>query len=115
VVFNPEQAGNFQDVIEAHGNRDTTLTGWLKANVADGSTTHDLLYQDFPSRMMWSKKTYKWTPRRDGFAIGRMYHTHPTSGECFYLRLLLTCVKGTKSFNDLYSFKGTQYPSFREA
>ena len=44
-----------------------------------------------------------------------MYYAHPSAGERFYLRLLLTIVKGATSFEDLRSFEGTQYPSFREA
>ena len=44
-----------------------------------------------------------------------MYHAHPTSGECFYLHLLLTVVKGATSWDDLYSYEGIRYPSFREA
>jgi hypothetical protein len=44
-----------------------------------------------------------------------MYHAHPTSGERFYLRLLLTSVRGATSFDDLYTFDGVRHPSFREA
>ena len=75
----------------------------------------NLLYQDYPSKMVWHKDDYKWTNRERGFAIGRMYHAHPTSGERYYLRLLLTSVRGAKCWEDLYSFEGIQYPSFREA
>ena len=44
-----------------------------------------------------------------------MYYAHPTSGERFYLRLLLTSVRGATSFEDLYTFEGVRHPSFREA
>src|SRR6266404_2918511 len=44
-----------------------------------------------------------------------MYYAHPSSGEHFYLRLLLTSVKGATSFEDLRFFQGTQHTSFREA
>ena len=44
-----------------------------------------------------------------------MYYAHPSSGERFYLRLLLTCVKGATSFEDLRTFDGVLYPTFREA
>ena len=44
-----------------------------------------------------------------------MYYIHPTAGEKFYLCLLLTTVKGATSWDDLYSFEGRQYPSFKEA
>jgi hypothetical protein len=114
VVFNPEDAANLQDVVDSNANKDTTLTGWFKAN-AENEANHDLLYQDFPSKMVWNKSQRKWTVRQKGFAIGRMYHAHPTSGERFYLRLLLTCVKGATSFRDLLTFDGIPYLTFREA
>jgi hypothetical protein len=117
VVFNPEQDGNIHDVLNSCRNHDTTLIGWFKANAElNLPDIHNLLYQDFPSRMVWNKTKWKWTVRKDNdTAIGRMYHTHPTSGEHFYLHLLLTCVRGATSFDDLYTFDSTRYPSFREA
>jgi hypothetical protein len=44
-----------------------------------------------------------------------MYYIHPSAEECFYIRLLLTCVKGATSFKHLRSFEGTEYPTFKEA
>jgi hypothetical protein len=51
------------------------------------------------------------------FAIGRMYHAYPTSGdlEHFYLRLLLTTVPGATSFEYLRIFEGTLHPTFKDA
>jgi hypothetical protein len=116
VVFNPERDGNIQDVLASRGNVDTTLTGWFKANAElPPEIVHNLLYQNFPSKLVWSKKNHKWTVREKGFAVGRMYHAHPTSGERFYLRLLLTRVKGATSFDDLKFFGDRQYLSFKDA
>ena len=115
VIFNPESGNNIQDVLAANANKDTTLTAWFKAN-AESEANHDILYQDFPSRMVWNDRRQKWTPRSENdFAIGRMYHAHPSSGERFYLRLLLTSVKGATSFEHLRSFDGTPCDTFREA
>ena len=44
-----------------------------------------------------------------------MYYVHPSAEECFYIRLLLTCVKGATSFEHLRSFNNTEYPTFKEA
>jgi hypothetical protein len=113
VVVNPATAGSIQNVLDREANKHTTLTGWFKSN-AESAVHHDLLYQDFPYKMVWNGKA--WTSRQDErFAIGRMYHAHPTSGERFYLRLLLTCVKGATSFEDLYTFEHVHHGSFREA
>jgi len=65
--------------------------------------------------MRWHKDTYVWTIREKYFQIGRMYYAHPSSGERFYLRLLLTVVTGATSFEDLHTFQGVLYPTFREA
>ena len=43
-----------------------------------------------------------------------MYYAHPSAGDCFHLHLLLTVVKGATSYEDLHSFEGHIYPSFRE-
>src|SRR5258708_19576340 len=65
--------------------------------------------------MVWNKDRLVWTVRRRDFQIGRMYYAHPSSGERFYLRLLLTVVKGATSFEDLCTFQDFLYPTFREA
>jgi hypothetical protein len=44
-----------------------------------------------------------------------MYYTQPTAGERFYLRLLLTAVKGATSYENLCTFQDIVTPSFREA
>jgi hypothetical protein len=115
IIFEEDEDGNVRDLVDTNPDHDTTLTAWFKAN-SQLEVNRDLLYQDFPSRMVWNKSTYKWTPRKwDTLAIGRMYHAHPTSGERFYLRLLLTCVRGATSFEYLYTFDGVRHPSFKEA
>jgi hypothetical protein len=116
VVLDPATAGCVQDVVDREANKNTTLTGWFRANAESAEHCH-LLYQDFPNEMVWHKEDGgKWTSRqRSRFAIGRMYHAHPTCGECFYLCLLLTCVRGATSFEDLYTFDNVHHGSFREA
>jgi hypothetical protein len=41
--------------------KDTTLIGWFKANVAaaEGSEILDTLYQNFPSKMVWYRDQHK--------------------------------------------------------
>src|SRR6266446_6364904 len=116
VIINSDRDVNAQQVLDRNEEKDTTLTAWFKANAGDqNGVIRNILYQDFPSKMRWNRDRQIWTVRRRGFQIGRMYYAHPSSGERFYLHLLLTSVKGAKSFEDLRSFQDTQYPSFREA
>ena len=44
-----------------------------------------------------------------------MYHCSPIAGERYYLRLLLTSVRGPISFEDIRTVNGILYPTFREA
>ena len=119
VVFDPNGDASLQDVVNAHAERHTTLTAWFEANKLEPECSEvlDLLYQDYPSKMVWHNddNNPRWTRRKEGFAVGRMYYAHPTSGERFYLRLLLTCVRGAKDWKDLYSFEGIEHPSFKLA
>jgi hypothetical protein len=50
-----------------------------------------------------------------GTAIGRMYFISPTAGKHFYLRTLLCVVKGPRSFEDLQTYCGHRYSTFRKA
>ena len=44
-----------------------------------------------------------------------MYYLNPTVGERFYLRLLLTAVRGSTSFEHLRTVDGTLHPTFQAA
>jgi hypothetical protein len=52
---------------------------------------------------------------KKGFAIGHMYYAHPTSGERYYLRMLLNCVKGATSYEHLRTVDGTKHNTFKDA
>jgi hypothetical protein len=56
-----------------------------------------VLYHDFPEKYVFTKQN-GWRVRKAGFAIGRMYSATPADTERFHLRLLLTRVRGPKSF-----------------
>ncbi len=49
------------------------------------------------------------------FAIGRMYYAHPTSGEHYYLQMLLNFVKGATSYDHLRTVDGTEHDTFKDA
>ncbi len=57
----------------------------------------------------------RWTMHKRGFAIGRMYYAHPTSGERYYLRMLLNCVKGATSYEHLRTVDGREHDTFTDA
>ena len=84
---------------------------YFKANI-DYPEAHEVLYQDFPSKFVWQAGQCKWTPRKQGFAIGRMFYCGPNAGELFYLRFLLTVVKGATSFEHLRTVNGHMHATF---
>jgi hypothetical protein len=69
-----------------------------------------------PLKFTWNKAKRIWSPRKDKhFCLGRMYYAHPSSGERFFLHLLLTAVKGATSFEHLHTVDDVVYGSFKEA
>jgi len=115
VVF--DEDADPQEILERAATKDTTLTAFFKANAGNlpGARTH--LYQEFPQHFVWETNKTKqvWKLRQKGFAIGRMYYAGPTAGERFYLRLLLTVVKGPTSFVNLRTVEGVVHPTFQAA
>lgn len=114
VHFDPDD--DPEVVMERASNETTKLAGFFKANRDTGKlgeVARQLTYQEFPQKLVWKKK--RWDVRKKGFAIGRMYFASPSSGERFYLRTLLTVVKGSTSFEDLRMVDNILHPTFRDA
>jgi hypothetical protein len=60
------------------------LMKWFKTN-QESEAARSLTFYQFPQQWVWNQKLKQWTMRKRGFAIGRMYYAHPTSGERYYL------------------------------
>jgi hypothetical protein len=73
---------------------------WFKTN-QESEVARSLMFDQFPQQWVWNRKLKRWTMRKRGFAIGRMYYARPTSGERYYLRMLLNCIKGATSYEHL--------------
>lgn len=106
-------AGEDPDEVLARGaNEVSKLAAFFAANRnpgAVGELARQHTYQEFPQFFTW-KETSKpphWAMRKSGSALGRMYFVSPSGGERFYLRTLLTIVKGPTSHDDLYVYQGT--------
>ncbi|XP_052621335.1 uncharacterized protein LOC111914195 isoform X4 [Lactuca sativa] len=56
-----------------------------------------------------------WSPRQIGDSIGHIVIAHPSEGERYYLRILLSKVRCPKSYDDLKSVNGVRVKTFREA
>lgn len=118
VVFRED--GAVEEVIEAGAAKDTTLTAFFRANLDRGELgemARSLTYQEFPQALVYDRRNGAWKLRKREPAIGRMYFVKPTAGAIFYLRCLLTVVKGPTSFEDLRRVPGVNepLPSFHDA
>jgi len=91
----------------------TKLTEWFETNKLH-EDARELTYCDFPRFWKWDDKNRKWTKRKHGFKIGRLYYVNPIEGERFYLRILLMIVTGATSYKDIRTYKGTVYQTFKE-
>jgi hypothetical protein len=93
----------------------TMLTEWFTCNQLnpDAGT---LTYLQFPSKWRWDQRDRIWEKRhqRQG-KIGRLHYVHPSAAERYYLRMLLLCVKGATSYEDLRFHNNTCHPTFKEA
>lgn len=112
IIFDAENTAN--DIIDQIQNSTSTLIEYFNT-CSHSEQARQYLYQEFPQYYVWNAKHKKWKPRQRGFAIGRMFYIPPKAGEAFYLRTLLTIVHGPTSFEDLQSFNGIRYDTFKAA
>lgn len=91
----------------------STLTEWFVANQCYESA-RSLTYYEFPTRWTWNPDRKAWSSRKRGTKIGRMIHVHPSTGELFYLRMLLTVVRGALCYEDIRTYEGVVYATFRQ-
>ena len=94
VYFNPKD--DILDVANRSTSTKTQLTEWFIANQDSACIAVGIkgfIYQEFPQHIVWNKKGWKWKPRTQRQAIGRMYFVPPNAGERFYLYTLLTVIK----------------------
>lgn len=116
VTFDPEEPQ--ERILARIAGEKTTLTAFFRANANAelAPIARRLTYQEFPQKFVYHERDKEWHIRKSGFALGRMYFVPPsTQDEHFYLRTLLTVVKGPTSFESLRTFYGIAYPTFREA
>ncbi|XP_076938405.1 uncharacterized protein LOC143606552 [Bidens hawaiensis] len=73
------------------------------------------LYKDFPKQFTWNAGSRRWNRRVLKPQRGRLVSANLAEGERYYLRLLLSNVKGPTSFEDLCTVNGVKCPTFRRA
>jgi hypothetical protein len=112
VVYN-DNASIFE-IVNSEQNQKTTLIEYFQANI-DYPLARKITYMDFPSVFTWTNGTKKWTIRQRGCCVERLYFVSPSAGERYFLRTLLTKVKGAVSFEALRTINGVVHDTFKSA
>ncbi|KAJ1279261.1 hypothetical protein BS78_04G142100 [Paspalum vaginatum] len=106
---------NMANVLAQDFLHKTMLTEWFVANQRNESA-RVLTYCEFPSKWRWDGVDRSWHPRQRGDGkIGRLYYVHPSIGERYYLRMLLLVVTGARSYEEVRTYRGRVYATFRQA
>ena len=109
-----QDGDNLQHIVNHSTVRMTTLTAWFQENLQN-IAAREHKYIDFPLHYTWNTSQYKWNPRKTATgAIGRLYMVQPSEGERYYLRILLTHIRGATSFDSLKTIDGHTYETFKE-
>ena len=106
---------NLESVVGRRDRKLTTLTEWFAYNIENEDGRH-LTYLQFPSEFVWYEDRKRWSRRKNNkYSIGRLAYIHPTSGELFYLRMLLCHQKGCQGFTELRTVNEIVYTTYRAA
>ncbi|XP_076031047.1 uncharacterized protein LOC143019248 [Oratosquilla oratoria] len=112
-VFFKENAS--KEEIDRKTSKDTHLTAFFKL-CARNEFAAGLYYNQLPNHFVFNNISSVWEERKTtASSLGRIRAVTNRTVELFYLRLLLTHVKGATSYEDLRTFEGVIYPSYREA
>ncbi|KAL8049007.1 hypothetical protein ABFX02_07G104800 [Erythranthe guttata] len=107
---------SLQQVLRNPFSCKTMLTEFFNANRCDESAMRlRLLYKEFPEYFVWEAGKRKWKIRQKQHVVGRLCTVNPLEGERYFERLLLLNVRCPTSFEDLLTFNGHTYFTFREA
>ncbi|XP_076031073.1 uncharacterized protein LOC143019319 [Oratosquilla oratoria] len=112
-VFFKENAS--KEEIDRKTSKDTHLTAFFKL-CARNEFAAGLYCNQLPNHFVFNNTSSVWEERKTAASsLGRIRAVTNKTVELFYLRLLLTHVKGPTSYEDLRTFEGVIYPTYREA
>ncbi|XP_022040020.1 uncharacterized protein LOC110942554 [Helianthus annuus] len=102
------------NIVDRERDKRTMLTTFFEINRND-ETARVHLYKDFPKHFTWNGGTRRWSRRLGKKQRGRIVSANPAEGERYYLRLLLSNVRGPTSFEHLCTVNGQRCATFRKA
>ncbi|KAL4555635.1 hypothetical protein LXL04_038259 [Taraxacum kok-saghyz] len=105
---------DIEDVLSKPSVASSMFLSWMKCNELY-EEAKQLTYIEFPTKFVWKLDGRTWEPRKKAFSVGRIHTVSPKLEEAYFLRILLNKVKGPKSFEDIRTFNGETFPTFRDA
>ncbi|CAI9298597.1 unnamed protein product [Lactuca saligna] len=104
------------NIVANSSKRKTMLTEFFVQNNTDKFAQHlNLTYVEYPNHFVWKSDTKIWSPTQTEKSIGRIVLAHPSEGERYYLRILLSKIRCPKSYDSLKICKGIKVATFRES
>lgn len=112
VFYNDKE--KVKDVLKRRNIKKTMFNEWMVSNKKNPEG-RNLTYSEYPTKFVWKSTEKKWNVRIKGNCIGRLYAAHPSQGEKYYLRILLNIVQGPCSYEEIRTFDGITYATFKDA
>ena len=94
--------------------KESMFTAWMHSNKIY-PYGRDLTYPQYVSKFVYVACKRCWQPRKQGNTIGMFIWVPPSSGELFYLRMMLSSAKGPQSYKDIRTVDNVVYDTFRKA
>lgn len=112
MIFNESQS--LESIIYLKVSEDTMLTRWFKANETYNEA-RTLTYVEFPSKFVWDNSKKYWKRKQQKCSIGIIAYVHPTSGELYFLRMLLHLQKSCTNYDSIKTINVNVQPTYQEA
>lgn len=101
-------------VLQREKNRKSKLEAFFHLNSND-QNARKYTYDEIPKYYVWNGQEGVWSLRKRGLHIGRLTYTHHSSGELWYLRMLISKIPGPTSFKDIRTVNEIVYSTFQDA
>ncbi|CAN1135097.1 hypothetical protein LINPERPRIM_LOCUS15732 [Linum perenne] len=114
ITKGPDRSAPVHSIVGRPSCTNTMLTQWFLLNQRYPSA-RNLTYDRIPNSFVWSNQCKDWSPRKNGFALGRIPSVPAACGDVFYLRILLGKIPGALSFQHLRTVNGVMYSDYQLA
>ncbi|XP_028112702.1 uncharacterized protein LOC114310811 [Camellia sinensis] len=113
-LVNFKEEDNLPSALQSGRASRTMLTEYFATN-KENTSARQWVYFEFPENYVWNVQDRYWKPRQRSGTIGRIVSANPSEGERYFLRILITHIRGGTSFINLYTIDGQICSSFKEA